>query len=1208
MFHKGSRHNQGGMSAPNDRTQRQPRSLSGSPVMQHTRAPPPPQQANIDPRRVIVDHIIKDCYSKSETVNGQKVPETRYNTHLNAREYSQYPQRPPPDDLSPAQIGSVKSRILVICTKHSGRVLLQKGKYNDEKRIYQIGRTWDLEELKCINRLNPTSMILLLNKDYYWQSGEGPDRMKRFLHHLVVTYYRFTGRYPQLQGLTLAELDISDQRSPRNRNANLAPAPPASAPVRLKVQDQAALYGDLDFTANGKLPMKPMQVMDVDRPGSISPSRSPASNNHLAASPSSVPAAATSIVPAGVAATVPTVITSISAPNRSKFLQDAFSNPSSSDPADAEVKSIISTISTSTQNIGENKPVLTKTKSKTYEPFSPQLPLRKSVVIDDLEERPLAPSFSERPLATAGLSKESIKSSRPVSIVDDSAINSSIREIEDFMDSQFGSHKKFEAGHKKNKLLQIRMEDFEDAQSAFSGETSSFVDKADTPFSDIESVNVSGANMEKDPEVDELLEEIGWNVTDSCETFVRQLSKELSLMKRKNVEELIYLDFGKDKLANEGRVCTDEIANLVFVFKKMEVGFQRIAPRISDLERNSKGLQMEAVNNKILFNELNTILDKVKVNTLDLQLIANYDDFEDLAQIPILEMKLLSLFDALLAIGSNDAEYGLSRMQALKQYQEKYENVAMSFVSRFVAFIHEKFSNLLIDLGLDIDSLFPRNILSSFLELTPYVCVGSFVKCISPKDADVLNDNFNSILADFLGRYFTSRLKISKQSQTSKGSRLSLGYDSIDGLSKRRSARFGSSRLISRRSVHEEQKHKMSETVHSTKDSSFEHRTIMRVVQETRELILVIQFFCCNFFHSISTNDFSEYLKHNPFDDRAAAFKTPDVYLINYKSNSNELLMNMNAVFGNYINSIVKNFVPSDLQVPRLLIDLHKLLAEARAQFQDFVAYSFLRKLIDRYKNIWVKFISSNVSVLQKSEIRAKSSLLPGVKNLNVIVLTTETTLQDGTVDQDDESIQEVLALVKDSYEKLTEAMVDLFGREDPLLKYNAHDEKERAHRNVVILQNLFSALQQLDEFNSASTTTAMREKLQSVFGRVQNEYTVYVLRRFFGKMYDFVGINTESELRNKRDNKILIKALVSSHSARDTSAKIVELHHKMERHFLTSNTVFEQDLLAVMWKNTEEKVVELFLKFFAYARSFDRDTDDCITIPAIRSQFKNAH
>lgn len=1181
--------------------------------------------SNVDPRRIIVDHIIRDCYSKYETINGTNVPEIKYNTHLNAREYSQYPQRPPPDDLSPAQIGSVKSRILVICTKASGRVLLQKGKYNDEKRIYQIGRTWDLEELKCVNRISADSIILLLNKDYFWQSGEGVDRMLKFLHHLLLIYSKFTGRFPELRGISLAELGLESRKSPTNSNPDLRSTKP-------KQNDQAALYRDMDFTANGKLPMKPMQVMDVDRPGkSVSPApgaSSTASGIGKGSGGISIgaSAAATTAAAVAVAATAlnPREITTISSPNRSRFLQDAFFNSSNTEPTDSRAEAPASSNSI---NVSENKPDLSSKlhssstsssnkplelpKQRDSKPLGPRLPLRKSIVADELNADDsviLTESYEEKPLANIRKSHNTAPNSRPTSVVDNSAIDSSIREIEDFMDSQFGSHKRTSGlGHRKNLLLQYRMEDFEDAASNFSNDTASgsVVEKAGTPFSEVESVQMFNGKIEKDAEIDEMLDEIGWNATDSTDSFVRLLNKELATLKHNNVVELIHLDFGKDKLVNEGKVSTNEITNLMYVFKKMEFEFQKIAPRISDLERNSKGLQVEAVNNKILLNDLSEILNKVKISSLDLQLVSNYDDFEDLSQIPILEMKLLTIYDALTAIGSGD---GLGQMKALQQYQELYENVALSFVARFNEFIHSKFVDSVTALSQDIDNLFPRNILASFAELTVYVGLGFFVRCISPEDLLIQNDNFNTILADFLSKYFDSRLKLAKESQLSKNGRLSQGYESIDGVGKRRSGRFGSTRLISKFSHLEEPlKPKLAETTPSSKDNTFDPRTILRMVQENKELILVVQFFCCNFFHSVATNDFSAFISTSPFDERLKEFKNPDVYLIDYKSNSNELLLNMNAIFGNYINNIVKTFTPADLQVPQLLLELYKLISEARAQAQNFVAFSFIRKLVDRYKSIWVKFISHNVSILQKSEIRAKMPVLAGVKNLNVIVLSTETILQDSQIQQDDESAVEVLAMIKESYDQLTEAMVDLFGREDPLLKYNAHDEKERAHRNVAILQNLFSALQQLTEFSNTTTTASMKESLEIVFQRVQNEYTTYLLRRFFNKMLDFVALNSEAESNlKKKDNKILIKALVSSHTPKEMAAKVSELHHKMERHYLTTNTVFEQDLLTAMWKYTEDRVVDLFLKFFAYAKAMDRDVDDCITIPAIRNLFKH--
>lgn len=1173
MFQKGSRHNPGGFKAK-DRSPQQRKMLSSG-------ASPGPRRKlmdrevlkmpYMDPRRIIVDHIIRDCYSKFEVVNGQKVPENKYHTHLNVREYSLYPQKPPPDVLASSQAGAVKNRILVLCTKQSGKVLLQKGKYNDEKRIYQIGRTWNFDELERVTKIGIDGVILRLNKDYYWQSGEGPERMQKFLHHLALIYHRSTGQYPQLQGVSLSDLSIvAPQRSGSVGQVETASIAP-------KELDLSALDRDIDFKANGKPPKKPMQVMDDDRPTKVSPSS-----------------------PQPTAQTVPTVITALSTPNRNKFLHEAVSNSGSDDHTESGINE-----NASVKSI-EDKLNLASAKPKSLENVGSLLPLKNSFTFDEFKAEctPVTKPGGEKPLVSSRLQRGSAVSARSTRVVGGSAIDFSIKEIEDFMDSNFGSHKKLERDNRE--LLLLKKEEIKEVATAISTDNTSVANPG-TPNSDLDDSHVSNVKLEKDAEIDELLDEIGWKVTDNVDTFMGQLNRELAQMKRKNVAELIRLDFGKDTLSNDAKVCSAEIANLTFVFKKMEVSIQRIAPRINDLEKNSKGLQVEAVNNKILFNELNEILDKVKVNNSDLKLVVNFNDFDNLSQIPQLELKLLAIYDALQAIGKKDSHEGLGQMKALKQYQEEYTTVAMSFVSRFVPYIHGQFTLCVEGLSQDIDNLFPRNILDSFMNLTPYVCLVFFAKCISKEDTLSLRDNFNTIMAQFLTKYFSSRLLMARYSQKRKSNPISLSFDSIDV--KRRSSRFGSTRLISRLSgngIEELNKQEALELTQPEKKTSFEPRTIMRIVQETRELILVVQFFFCNFFHSLSTDDFFEYLNKSPFDLRRLYFEAREVYLINYKTKSNELLLNMNAVFGGYIRNLVMALTPSELQVPPLLLDLLKLLAEASAQYQDFIAYSFLRKLIDRYKSIWMKFIASNASILQKSHIRAKTSLLPGIKNLNAIVLSTETTLQDSSIQHENSKYQEVFDMVKLSYDQLTDAMVDLFGREDPLLKYNKHDEKERAHSNVGILQNLFSVLQQLSEFKSVATTS-MRLRLEVVFQRVKKMYLDYLLHRFFGKMMDFVTINIEDAALKKRNHKVLIKALVASHTPKEMTSKITELHHKLEKHFLGGTSVLEQDLLSEMWKDTENSVVELFQKFFAYAKSIDRDLDDCITITGIRSLFRNA-
>lgn len=117
-------------------------------------------------RKLVTDKIISDCYSKTIHQGDRKLNEVSYITHIGIIEYSHSPSAPPPRNSNP---GSVKHRILVLCKKHSGRMQLQKGKFQADKNIYQIGRTWDLSELHTIKRVGLDGLILQLNKTYYWR-------------------------------------------------------------------------------------------------------------------------------------------------------------------------------------------------------------------------------------------------------------------------------------------------------------------------------------------------------------------------------------------------------------------------------------------------------------------------------------------------------------------------------------------------------------------------------------------------------------------------------------------------------------------------------------------------------------------------------------------------------------------------------------------------------------------------------------------------------------------------------------------------------------------------------------------------------------------------------------------------------------------------------------------------------------------------------
>lgn len=1214
---------------------------------QRQQMPKPGPPAQVDPRKMMVDQIIRDCYSRYVVVDGRNVPEVRYNTHWNIREYSLYPQTAPPLDIPPSQLGSVKSRILVVCTKHLGRVLLQKGKYNDVKHIYQIGRTWDLDELLAISRVGPDSLVLLLNKDYFWKSGEGADRMLRFVHHLASIYAKFTGRYPTFQGISAGELGlppVSVQPPPvqaadpqpdpvllrerllKKKNLPHPVLPPANTP---------ALYKDMDFTVNGKLPQKPMVVLERDVPKNASQRSFADSSSVLSQDNGSryVDDSQTKLSPYSQRPE-PSLESNAPTDSQSFIFVD--------DGADTTQK-LMPTISEYAQQTGRTLPLRaykpepatqTRQASENIE-TSAAYGMQLEEQLDNHEDSQNSTSFQfnvpEDALPDDGIEEvEDDGTPTPPSgefldnstKIEDSAIDESIREIEDFMDTQFGKSgtrvldSQLHQPQARRTLQPVyAADDFDDSRSNFSYDeklnpnSAQYRSMAETPATDTESIKQVGVKLEKDAEIDELLDEMGWNVTDDSDNLVKMLNKELADIKHKNILELTTLDFGKDTLANEVTASTNEVQNLLEIFKRMETNFNMVAPLINEIESNSKGLQVEAVNKKILYNDLSEVLNKVKVSSRDLKDIANYTAFDDMQLIPALEQKLLILYDALGAIGHNSGD-DLSQMQALKQFQDIYESAAHAFIDRFNSYVLNDFERSVTALNKEVSSLYPRNLLTALRGLYAFVGVSNFEKCISEKDSRALNDRLNSQLATLLENILASRIKnIRTNSSATIGSRLSQNFDAAS-LKKTKSSRFGSTRLINRLThgaADETSKRKShTELPAGSPDEISDPKIILRMVQESKELMLVVQYFCGNFYHSTAMTEYSEYVKQYPFEDRMRDFEDPDLHLINYKTNSNDLLQSMNSIFGNYINRFVKKMSPAGLITPQLLLELYRLVKDATVKSQDFVGYSFLMKLIDRYKVVWTKLISNQVDSLIKSDLRAKGEILPAVRNLNQILLTTETSLEGADAHRDEEAAEGVVELISKSYESLTEAAVTLFSKEDPMLKSNAHDEKEKAHRNVAILQNIFAISQQLNEFTSPATNN-MRQKLDVVFGRVQEDYYNYSLHRTLNKMSDFVNSHLESENSGKRkkDEKILIKGLASTHGVKDIQPKIAEMRRKLEKHFITSHTVTEQDLVQKMWKDLETKVTQLFQKFDSIVRSVDRDIDGYASVSEIRRLFQ---
>lgn len=1190
----------------------------------------PRMDAATQRRRAEQDRLIHDCYSKYIIdANGRKVPETAYQLHINIKEFSQFPSAPPPANAAAQQLDAVKDRVLVICTKSSGRVLLQKGKYNDIKDTYQIGRTWDLDELRRIARVASSGLVLTLNKDYYWQADDGLERLWKFVRILAVLYGNFVGRYPEITGWSLSELklpptpprmagaaaggggggadrgaaaqpargivlnepianpELLKSRSLKRRNLPnpVLPAQPPPAPEDLAQTH----YGDMDFTANGKLPMKPMRPMKVDRASSntkVDQVESPSASKRGSHPYQTISGASPNV----------TVDTSADS------LGFVFAARNSHSPERLQQYA---------REVGLTSP-LRHYKPKPEggrTPGEPDLnerssPLREQSTIphaaigspdfgiEEIEDEVGSDEDQEQPLfaATNGQklspSPEVIGESTQVN--EEDTVLSSIQEIENFMESQLD-------------VKRIKSAETESMLALEYNESNLGLNRGDSE-ADADEQTV----LERDPEIEELLEEANWDIFDDADTLAKKLTKELNRVKFNNVQEVIALDFSGNTDSTDLTTSLAEIHNLQFIFKKMEADLKRLSPEVHAIEYQSQGLQVTSVNKKLLYNDLKEILSNVNIDENDLREIETFSTFDRLNQIPAVEDKLAVLFDALGSMRSNSEENDLSLMKALRQYQATYEQVTQSFIDKFVRFFQGQVDHSVSTFGHDLAMVSSHSLLRELNNLLIYSGISLFVKDTSEADFEQLKGGFNLAMSGLMSLvldYRVAHLKLAAHSAASD-------FAAIGGIKNSRSSR--SLRLSSktkfklRGSDHPSPDLSRGSTATDDKPASDvqDPRAIVELISYTTELISIMQHFVGEMFHYHSdTVGFSAFLKRHPFAERRTQIDTPSFDLT--KSYANDVIANLTAIFGSYINNFIKKVAPQDAQIPLILTCLERAMAENRATNQEFLMFNFLRRSLDKFKLLWSKAIKNVVELLGHSIVVAKCGVLPGIRNLNELVVVAELSL-------DDKPCEPVRALMDQSYLELTEACIHLFKREDPLLKNSEFDERERLHRNESILQNVFYLTEQLAVFGkSLEGLVQLRQRLEAVFREIEGVYLKRLLHKHVGKLMEFVD-NYEALSQmggQKKYNKKVVKSLLSNYTHKDIALRASEMHRKLEKHFITGGDMFEKDLLDRLWRDAEAQVADYFGRLDRIVRAnFDRDIEWTVLKLEVHTIFSQAH
>ncbi|KAL6950900.1 hypothetical protein ACO0QE_000182 [Hanseniaspora vineae] len=153
--------------------------------------------------------IIRSCFAKNLDPATKQIL-NQYFTHVRIIEDSKYPSSRPSKDSS---LTNKKKRVLIVSfNKQLKQVQLHKARQNSDGS-FQIGRTWLLKELQCIEKDEQIAegFTVTLGKVYYWETHTAKERLF-FIKTLIKIYMdHFNEHVPVLKNWDLGLFYLDEQ-------------------------------------------------------------------------------------------------------------------------------------------------------------------------------------------------------------------------------------------------------------------------------------------------------------------------------------------------------------------------------------------------------------------------------------------------------------------------------------------------------------------------------------------------------------------------------------------------------------------------------------------------------------------------------------------------------------------------------------------------------------------------------------------------------------------------------------------------------------------------------------------------------------------------------------------------------------------------------------------------------------------------------------
>ncbi|KAJ5678769.1 hypothetical protein N7462_007013 [Penicillium macrosclerotiorum] len=613
---------------------------------------------------------------------------------------------------------------------------------------------------------------------------------------------------------------------------------------------------------------------------------------------------------------------------------------------------------------------------------------------------------------------------------------------------------------------------------------------------------------------------------------------------------------------------------------------------VSYIEAQSQGLQVQTANQKLLQNELQTLLKTLSISPSEMgplkeASLSNPDGLKDT------ESALSTLYKAMLMIdadiGQNkkrqaDASVGvyanteIGQMRAIKEKKEEYRSAALTFLQRLKPFMalafkmaEQKRADLLASTPRDPMKLDPAVRQQFRAEVWRYNPLMLFAKEVSTAEWQGLVHLYEQqSKPSYQSEFRDNSQAWKKTARKPTGDEQELLFTSQEKEKEGEGITMAARKLTVRRgkTVRAAAGLRLgsSEKKPTSKVEPFE--AFVGTLRETLNMITEEQNFVIQFFHldSLATSEFSDLVvSATPEDRQCPDFSTkqphdPDRQMA---KRVEQIMDEVYSFWPNDLQSMVDWAVQADpMQGIGILFGLESAMVNLDDTNQEFIIHS-LQKVHSRLMGLFNRFVDEQIRGIEDTKVKVNKR--KGVISF-MRVFPHFSTAVENMLAQPPAELCDIRQSVNDAYDRINRAMwesLKFIAKEAPgqppgvAASAGDPEDKEVLNYHILLIENMNHYVEEVD-VHSLPVLERWADRARQDFDEHMKLYLDAVIHRPLGKLLDFIqsvenleanGNVTEIATRASH-SRMVAKKVLSSYDAKEIKRGVEMLKKRVEKHF----------------------------------------------------------